>query len=279
MTKQALSRLILIAALIITAHSFKPISGRSVAEQLFSAIESLSFVVPDSAQVRIAQASFLAAAFGRSLQSEENSSPQRADQATGSSAASSPAALAAERDAVDADYPAKAKQTVMRSTLPAALAKARLRIRPLIPDLPEVRPLEHALTISLPQADVELVAAPLPRIRRVRLPMRYFVSPILLKPMLSFHPVIKSDCDNSIPTDILAAVEAELALVEGPEEEQQAATEKEKVLPEEGATAIREKVVAIEPEPGPSTVSPRKCETQLPEPAPPPPMNIFEPKQ
>ena len=73
MASRVALRLLLVVALIVTAHALKPLSGMSVAEQIFSATESLSFVLPDFAEVRLAQASYLATAFGQSVRRDESS--------------------------------------------------------------------------------------------------------------------------------------------------------------------------------------------------------------
>ena len=138
MASRTLSRALLILALIVAAHAFKPISSKSIVEQLLGAAESLSFVLPDFAEVRIAQASYLAAAFAQG---------DRADSADTRATVMAPAALSFEQ------IQSRTPSCQIRETGPT-LAKARparilvarnTRAKQLIPELPEAMPLSRAL--------------------------------------------------------------------------------------------------------------------------------------
>ena len=250
MASRAALRLVLVVALIVTAHALKPISGLSIVEQIFSATESLSFVLPDFAEARIAQASYLAAAFGQSVRRDESSrNPVWTERAL-----VLPATFAFELPA-EMKPRTSARTSARRVGARLAAAGSKSCIKPLITDLPAAIPLERALAMSLPQVEFELVPLPLTRLsRRVKLG----VESVTVKPLLSQLTVKKSECNSGVKAVIAAAGEEELQPLETTEAESL-----EDFLLDE-AVPMESMIFSVEP--GPSGPPSRpQCEMPLPE--------------
>ncbi len=217
MASRAITRLFLILALIIAAHAFKPISSRSVVEQLLSAAESLSFVLPDIAEVRLAQASYLANAFGQSS-SERVEIDSRLTENEPRLAMPAVLAFGQPMDMIGrlpCDKPAAARRTHPSGYLNA---RSRPRMKPLIPELPEARPLLTAMTMTLPLTEVDLISMPPPGMKTRFIPSRAIFIPFRARPIALPKKLIKAPvCEPNII--VAAENEAELNQNEGPQEE------------------------------------------------------------
>jgi hypothetical protein len=184
MVSRNLSRALLILALIVAAHAFKPISSKSVIDQLLGAAESLSFVLPDFAEVRLAQASYLAAAFAQGEPTEETATR---------TAQTVPAAFGFE--------PVRNRETSLpgRNEVSVVLAKAKpvrvARTKPVIPQLPEPMPLSQALAMTVPVGEIELRMLPVARLSERQLLRRALFLPPSMRPVLPVPKVRVADCD------------------------------------------------------------------------------------
>ena len=263
MASRAISRILLVLALIVAAHAFKPISSRSVFEQVLSAAESLSFVLPDFAEVRIAQASYLASAFTESdRRSDEGSQPQ--SQVT-------IAAVVGPSEGAQLSPGARCDQPSSRS-VPTLARKTRVRQLHPIVRLPRALPLEKALAFNFVPAEIKLTSMPVTRSGGRYLPQRMVFMPIRIKAMLPARFVKHSDCDT------IVADETKLAQTELRREE---AAPREEGPNEEDFMLVLEAwdlqlgLEAIEKaENEPSTPAPKNCEVALPEAVMPPPIQI-----
>ena len=191
MASRTLSRALLILALIVAAHAFKPISSKSVIEQLLGAAESLSFVLPDFAEVRLAQASYLAAAFAQEDRST-NDLEIRNTQLV-------PAAFELDtiRNRENAAPCGKSEAGVMlakakRSRMVVARAT---RPKQLIPELPEAMPLSRALAMTVPVGEVELRLLPAVRLSERQLLRRALFLPASMRPMVPVRKQRVAECD------------------------------------------------------------------------------------
>ncbi len=263
MASRAISRVLLILALVVTAHAFKPISGGSLIEQLLSAAESLSFVLPDFAEVRIAQASYLAAAFG-----------QRTERRDGSTTTvSMPAVLGFGQTASRAVTPCNESEVAptLAKARPVRLLIARTqpRLKRHIPELPKVMPFARALAMTLPLAEVELISTPVHRSAERQLLRRTLFMPASIQPMLLRRPTAKIECDAAT----VVAIESltELSQNEGPKEEEFELEMWEMDVPVQA-------IESAETEPAANPAA-RNCPVALPETAmPPQPLEIAPPQ-
>jgi len=249
MASRVALRLLLVVALIVTAHTLKPISGLSIVEQIFSATESLSFVLPDFAEVRIAQASYLATAFGQSVRREEDSR----DRAWTQNAFVFPANFAVELPA-EPKPRTSARPSTHRVSPRLAAARSKAGIKLLIPELPLAMPLERALALSLPQPQFQLVSVALDRINRRYLQVKLSAERVIMKPLLSKLAVKKSDCNPPAVKTVIAAADEEQS---GPQE-----TEAESLEDFMLDEAVPMESMIFEIEPGPAAPPSRPpCET------------------
>jgi hypothetical protein len=243
MASRTLSRALLILALIVAAHAFKPISSKSVVDQLLGAAESLSFVLPDFAEVRLAQASYLAAAFA---QGERSDTPEtRAAQTV-------PAAFELEQ----------VRQPCGRNDAGPVLAQARTarslvartsKPKPAIPQLPEAMPLSEALAMTVPLGEVELRMLPVVRIKERQLLRRALLLPTSMRPMLPVRKQKVAECDAiSIGSP---DGESDLSNTVGPQEEE---------LDLWDFSSAIETFEAIESEPPTATPTVRTCAVEVP---------------
>ena len=249
MASRVASRLLLVVALIVTAHALKPISGLSIVEQIFSATESLSFVLPDFAEARIAQASYLATAFGQSVRRDNISR----DPAWTQTAFVLPVNFAFELPA-EPKPRTSARPSARRVGARLAAAGSKSVIKLLIPELPPAMPLERALAIKLPQPEFQLVTMALDRINRRYLQVKLGAERVAVKPLLSHLTVKKSDCKPAVKTVIAAAEDEE----SGPRETTEAESFEDFILDE----AVPMESMIFEVEPGPAAPPSRSpCET------------------
>lgn len=203
MTNRVLTRLSLIVALVVTAHTLKPISGESLSTHLLDAIDSFTFVLPDSTTAHLAQANYIAAAFGRGFSGSE--------QSTREGVWMQPAAAPASMLAVSQREPGIASRLERRVRKPAArpprlVAKNKQRIKPV--ELPAALPLERALAVSLPSIEIAMTRMPMYRFVR---PTRIALRPI---PVWLPKPGKRTDCDPPVKTRI--ADEVIIAPAEAP---------------------------------------------------------------
>jgi len=250
MASRVALRLLLVVALIVTAHTLKPISGLSIVEQIFSATESLSFVLPDFAEVRIAQASYLATAFGQSVRRDEGSR----DRAWTQTAFVVPANFAVELPAEP--KPRTARPSGHRVVPRLAAARLKAGIKMLIPELPPAMPLERALALSMPQPEFQLVSMALNRINRRYLQVKLSAERVIVKPLLSQLPGKKSDCNPPSVKSVIAAADADEEQ-SGPQETEAESLE-DFMLDE--AVPMESMIFEIEPSPAAPPSRP-PCET------------------
>ena len=205
MAGKALIRLLLILALILTAHSLKPLSGGNFAQQVLGAAESLSVILPDATANRFLQANLLAAAFGRSLSPEPASNPTE-----GALLASNGGPARSAMKAM------KAAGLKVQNVRPAAkLASIKTRLKPII--LPAAFPVERALAMSFAVAEASYV--PMHWARRFKMP-RFSIRPVRAVLMPTGKPATcepektpAKPRETIIATDV-APIETELFLSE-----------------------------------------------------------------
>lgn len=212
MASRTLSRALLILALIVAAHAFKPISSKSVVDQLLGAAESLSFVLPDFAEVRIAQASYLAAAFAQS---------ERSDTTRTSEAQVVPAAFEFDMVRKRQGSPCGKSEggLVLAKAKPVRSLVARtIKPKSAIPQLPEAMSLREALAMTVPVGEVELRMLPVARIKERQLLRRALFIPASMRPLLPVRKQRIAECDTiSIGSP---EGESDLSNTMGPQEEE-----------------------------------------------------------
>jgi hypothetical protein len=241
----------LVVALIVTAHTLKPISGLSIVEQIFSATESLSFVLPDFAEVRIAQASYLATAFGQSVRRDEGSR----DRAWTQTAFVVPANFAVELPP-EPKPRTSARPSTHRVVPRLAAARLKSGIKMLIPELPPAMPLERALALSMPQPEFQLVSMALNRINRRYLQVKLSAERVIVKPLLSQLAGKKSDCNPPAVKTVIAAADADEE--QSGRQETEAESQEDFMLDE----AVPMESMIFEIDPGPAAPPSRPpCET------------------
>ncbi|MEP7270920.1 MAG: hypothetical protein ABI882_05420 [Acidobacteriota bacterium] len=252
MASRAITRILLVLALIIAAHTLKPISSRSVVEQLLSAAESLSFVLPDIAEVRIAQASYLANAFGQ-RSGERREGDSRLTENELAVAVPTVVAFGQSMDSIGriscdkAAAPSKVRQPM------------RARIKQLIPTLPEAMPLSRAMAMTLPLADVNKTLS-LSDVELISMPVSHFSGRFIMRRALAqpTKTAKTAACESNV---IVAEGEAELGQNEGPREEF------EEIAFDPDLWDMTAPVEAVEASVNESTPTPagRNCPVQLPE--------------
>ena len=196
--------MLLILTLILAAHSLKPISGSSFAEQVLGAAESLSLILPDATANRFVQANLLAAAFGRSLLPEPVIDPTEG------------ALLASDAGpARSAVRTMKAGLKVQNARPAAKIASIKTRLKPII--LPAAFPVERALAMSFAVAEASYV--PMHWARRFKMP-RFSIRPVRAVLMPTGKPATcepektpAKPRETIIATDV-APIETELFLSE-----------------------------------------------------------------
>ncbi len=268
MSSRAISRILMVLALIAAGHTFKPISSRTVFEQVLSAAESLSFVLPDFAEVRIAQASYLASAF--------TESDRRADEGSQPQSQVTMAAIVGPSEGTQLSPGARCDQSPNHG-VPTLARKTRVKQLQPIARLPRALPLEKALAFNFVPAEINLTSIPVTRAGGRYLPQRMVFMPIRLKAMLPARFVMRSDCETIVADETkLAQTEArreeaprEAPREEGPNEEDFFLVLE--VWDLEMATEMRERAGNQPPVPAPS---PKNCEVAVPEAMMPPPIQI-----
>ena len=200
MASKASIRLLLILALILAAHSLKPLSGSNFAEHLLGAAGSLTMILPDAAANRIVQANYLAAAFGRSPSSESLANP-------------TDGALFASNETTVVKSKMKARVQDRRSL--GSLAKTvriKSTLKPIV--LPAVFPLERALAMSFPVIEASFVPMSWAKRRMPRIsirPVRLVLPPPARGAACEPATMPDKPRETTISTDI-APTEAELFL-------------------------------------------------------------------
>lgn len=212
MASRTLSRALLILALIVAAHAFKPISSKSLVDQFLGAAESLSFVLPDFAELRLAQASYLAAAFAQG---------ERSEFIEAGTVQAIPAAFELEqvRNRETAPCGRNNAGLILAKAKPArSLAARTTKPKPLIPELPEAMPLSEALAMTLPVGEVELRMLPAVRMSQRQLLRRALFLPASMRPVLPVRKQKVAECDAI--TIGSPDAESDLSNSAGPQEEE-----------------------------------------------------------
>lgn len=263
MASRAIARVLLILALIVAAHAFKPISSRSVIEQMLSAAESLSFVLPDFAEVRITQASYLAAAFGQREPGDEADS-----RFVQHNAATMPAVLGFGQSAnpgrTAAPCGTKDVAPTLANARPARVLIARSQSRPnrskqMMPvDLPEAMPLREALAMAMAPAEIELRLTAMSRLSERAVLRRALFIPVTVRPMLPARRQAKNECETTIIG--IPESEGEFSQTTGPNEEFE-------FEPWDLGASLEAAIEAPTTE-AESTTSPRNCQVAPPAPHP-----------
>ena len=256
MASRTISRVLLVLALIVAAHAFKPVSSKSVIEQLLGAAESLSFVLPDFAEVRIAQATYLAAAF---TQVDRTEGPDKMD---ARSVQAVPAAFefdSARQPAAPCAKPEAGGSVLAKAGQGRSPVARSLKRKIAIPELPEAMPLSEALAMTIPVGEVELRMLPVMRVSDRQLLRRALFLPASMRPVLPVRKQARIDCDaTSIAT---SEWESELTNTAGPQEEEFFEFDLWDF------TSPIETLGIFEESPA-TTTSPRNCQVEVPAPSP-----------
>lgn len=195
MASRAIIRLALIVALVVTAHALRPITGQSIATHLLDTVETISMVLPESTAAQLAQANYIALAFGRGLIETESKRE---------GVWSRPASLyavAQPEPPINTRLSRSSSRTVAGRDARVSRSGGRgrnlsARYRPLIKpvDLPTAVP--ATLAFNLAPVNVSLLKMPASSFsRRIARPSRFVVRPAVI-----VLPQKKSECETQMPT-------------------------------------------------------------------------------
>lgn len=266
MTGLAVIRILLVIALMITAHTIKPFSFDNVTTHLLGTARSLATVLPESAATSLAHASYLAAALGVGAREKLDSAPPawaksilaRYDQ-TSLHVASWPEAERVDKKAPAGKRPSALKRRAhaargdliaARTSAPVALPAAPTFTEAMIVSLPVMHSFAQSLALHIKHEVEAFAVAFASRLNDCEpRPVTSFRLAVVVQEQgqLKFVAVAKPKAADCTPTPTIIEAAAE-EVTTGPEEAEEAVEE----ATESHAAATQ----AIEAQAGEATIKP-----------------------